>query len=142
MTRAEFVAWLERTLPADGVIDSIEIGIAAQVASPGQLVAEQGVNDDLPAAWGIRQRMFLQTETREELLDQLGPVAPVAEELLRRMHRARAGEHGAGEARLDFPAFPANRVLREGDQPCEICGSGPGDHGTRDHEYKRPRWGV
>lgn len=42
------------------------------------------------------------------------------------------------------PEPPRNRVLREGDMPCDICGSGPADHehrglldAPRDHAYTR-----
>jgi hypothetical protein len=34
-------------------------------------------------------------------------------------------------------AFPANRVLLEGELPCLICGSGKADHAGRDHTYTR-----
>lgn len=33
--------------------------------------------------------------------------------------------------------FPPLRILRDGDYPCRICASGPGDHAHRDHAYQR-----
>ena len=93
MTRAELVAWLERNIPADGVIDSIEFGIAtAQIGDPSQLVAGQGVDDARPEAWGVRERSrTVQAQSRAELLAKLGPLAPVGEELLRRMAHDEPG---------------------------------------------------
>lgn len=50
----------------------------------------------------------------------------------------RAFGPGLSRIRPTRPAFPPNRVLRDGETPCAICGSGRSSHrmGERDHVFK------